>query len=141
MRAFEAAGVNGSMLQEVAAGTIGEAEAVKFLAFHKLREQLPDTDAILRGENVALPAKTEVLYILVTAIVRAAKAQHVGAVAKLLRRLAETQNSAGMNVGIEISAYLLGECLHGACAKEMFAIRNQPDVVKWLSKNYNYFKD
>ena len=141
MRAFEAAGINGAMLQEVATGTIGEAEAVKFMAFHKLREELPDTDAILRGEDVTLPGKTEVLYILVTAIVRAARAQHVAAVAKLLRRLAEQKNAGGMNVGIEISAYLLGECLHGACAKEMYAIRNQPDVIKWLSKNYNYFKD
>jgi hypothetical protein len=88
-----------------------------------------------------LPGKTEVLYILVTAIVRAAKAQHVAAVAKLLRRLAEQKNAGGMNVGIEISAYLLGECLHGACAKEMYAIRNQPDVIKWLSRNYNFFKD
>lgn len=141
MRAFDAAGINGALLQEVASGSIGEAEAVKFIAFHKLREELPDTDAILRGEDVPLPAKTEVLYILVTAIVRAAKAANVAAVAKLLRRLAEQKNSGGMNVGIEISAYLLGECLHGACAKEMYAIRNQPDVIKWLSKNYNYFKD
>jgi hypothetical protein len=141
MRAFEAAGINGALLQEVATGTIGEAEAVKFMAFHKLREELPDTDAILRGEEVPLPAKTEVLYILVTAIVRAAKSQHVAAIAKLLRRLAEQRNAAGQNVGIEISAYLLGECLHGSCSKEVYAIRNQPDVIKWLSKNYNYFKD
>src|SRR5262249_15240888 len=41
MRAFEVAGINGAMLQEVASGTIGEAEAVKFMAFHKLREELP----------------------------------------------------------------------------------------------------
>jgi hypothetical protein len=141
MRAFEAADLNGSALAEVATGTIGESEAVKFMAFHKLREELPNTDALLRGENVKLPPKTEVLYILVTAIVRSARAQHVAAVAKLLRRLAETENKDGHNVGMEISAYLLGECLHGACAKEMFAIRNQPDVIKWLSKNYNYFKD
>lgn len=141
MRAFEPAGINGAILQEMATGTIGEAEAVKFMAFHKLREELPDTDAILRGEDVPLPAKTEVLYILVTAIVRAAKAQHVAAIAKLMRRLAEQRNAAGQNVGIEISAYLLGECLHGSCSKEVYAIRNQPDVIKWLSKNYNYFKD
>jgi hypothetical protein len=141
MRAFEAAGVNGALLQEVAAGTIGEAEAVKFMAFHKMREELPDTDAILRGEEVPLPNKTEVLYILVTAIVRAAKAPHVPALAKLVRRLAEQRNAAGQNVGIEISAYLLGECLHGSCSKEVYAIRSQPDVSKWMSKNYNYFTD
>jgi len=141
MRAFEAAGVNGAMLAEVATGTIGEAEAVKFMAFHKLREELPDTDAILRGEDVKLPAKTEVLYILVTAVVRAARAQHVAALAKLLKRLAEVQTENGGHVGVEVSAYLLGECLHGSCSKEVYAIRNQPDVIKWLSKNFQYFKD
>jgi hypothetical protein len=141
MRAFDAAGINGALLQEVAAGTIGEAEAVKFMAFHKLREELPDTDAILKGQDVPLPAKTEVLYILVTAIVRAARSQHVAAIAKLLRRLAEQRDAQGRNVGIEISAYLLGECLHGNCSKEVYAMRNEPDVIKWLSTNYNYLRD
>lgn len=140
MRAFEVAGINGSMLQEVATGTIGEAEAVKFMAFHKLQEELPDTDAILRGEDVKLPGKTEVLYILVTAVVRAAQAEHCAALAKLLRRLAEVEHK-GTKVGVEVSAYLLGECLHGTCSKRVYAIRNQPDVIKWLSTNYNYFKD
>lgn len=141
MRAFEAAGINGAMLQEVATGTIGEAEAVKFAAFHKLQAELPDTDAILRGEDVELPAKAEVLYILVTAVVRAAKAQHVAALAKLVRRLSEQRDNAGRNVGIEISAYLMKECLNGSCSKEVYAIREQPDILKWLSKNYQYFQD
>lgn len=141
MRAFEVAGVNGAMLQEVASGTIGEAEAVKFMAFHKLRDELPDTDAILRGEEVPLPRKTEVLYIMVTAIVRAARAQHVEALAKLLVRLAEAKNAEGLHVGVEISAYLLKECLQGACSKEVYAIRSQKAVIQYLSKNFQYFKD
>lgn len=141
MRAFDAAGINGAMLQEVASGTIGEAEAVKFIAFHKMREELPDTDAILRGEDVVLPAKTEVLYILVTAIVRAAKKEHVHGVGKLLRRLAEVKTKEGHSVGVEVSAYMLGECLSGGCSKEMYGIRSHPDFIKWCSINYRYFAD
>lgn len=141
MRAFEAAGINGAMLQEVASGTIGEAEAAKFMAFHKLREELPDTDAILRGEDVKLPAKTEVLYIMVTAVVRAARKEHVAAVGKLLRRIAEVTNERGDKTGVEISAYLLQECLHGACSKEMYAIRSSPEFIKWCNANYKYVTD
>jgi len=143
MRAFDAAGINGPVLAEVMAGCIGEAEAVKFGAFHKLRAELPDTDAILRGEDVKLPAKTEVLYILVTAIVRAAKREHVPTVAKLIRRLSEVTNERGGKVGVEISAYLVGECLHGAAAKELKFTQGTPppEFIKWMRENYMYFSD
>jgi hypothetical protein len=141
MRAFEAAGINGTVLHEVTCGCLGEAEAVKFSAFNKLRDDLPDTDALLRGEDVALPPRTEVLYILVTTVVRAARKEHVNGVGKLLRRLAEVTTKDGAHVGVEVSAYMLGECLYGACSKEMYAIRSHPDFIKWVQVNHRYFTD
>jgi hypothetical protein len=138
IRAFDAAGINGSTLHEVATGTIGEAQAVKFMAFHKLRSDLPDTDAILRGENVELPAKTEILYILCTAIVRAGKKEHCAAVAKLIDKLAHTETSTGMKVGVEVSAYLFRECLHGA-AQELRGVKMNPLCMKWLQEHGKYF--
>ena len=138
IRAFDVAGINGDVLHEVASGTIGEAQAVKFMAFHKLRSELPDVDAILRGENVTLPAKTEILYILCTAIVRAGKKEHCPAVAKLIDRLAHTETSGGMKVGIEVSAYLFKECLHGT-AQELRGVRSSPVLMKWLQEHGKYF--
>ncbi len=138
MRAFEAVGINGPLLHEVACGTLGEAEAVKFLAFHALRSELPDTDAILKGEDVKLPAKTEVLYILCTAIVRGGKKEHCGAVAKLIDRLAHTETADGMKVGVEVSAYLFKECLHGG-ASELRGVRSSPILMKWLQEHGKYF--
>ena len=138
IRAFDVAGINGEVLHEVASGTIGEAQAVKFMAFHKLRSELPDTDAILRGENVPLPPKTEILYILCTAIVRAGKKEHCGAVAKLIDKLAHTETNGGMKVGVEVSAYLFKECLHGT-AQELRGVRSSPILMKWLQEHGKYF--
>jgi len=138
MRAFGAVGINGSILHEVACGTLGEAEAIKFIAFHALRDQLPDTDAILKGEDVRLPARTEILYILCTAIVRAGRKEHCGAVAKLIDKLAHTETTDGMKVGVEVSAYLFKECLHGA-ASELRGVRSSPILMKWLQEHGKYF--
>jgi hypothetical protein len=138
MRAFDAMGINGAILQEVASGTIGEAQAVKFMAFHNLRADLPDTDAILRGENVPLPPRTEILYILCTAIIRAGKKEHCTAVAKLIDKLAHTETDRGMKVGIEVSAYLFKECLHGS-AQELRGVRSIPSMMKWLQEHGKYF--
>jgi hypothetical protein len=138
IRAFDVAGINGDILHEVASGTIGEAQAVKFMAFHKLRSELPNVDAILRGENVPLPAKTEILYILCTAIVRAGKKEHCNAVAKLIDKLAHTETTNGIHVGIEVSAYLFKECLHGT-AQELRGVRSSPILMKWLQEHGKYF--
>lgn len=138
IRAFDAAGINGDMLHEVACGTIGEAQAVKFMAFHKLRSELPDTDAILRGEDVRLPAKSEVLYILCTAIARAGKKEHCAAVAKLINRLAMTESDSGMKVGVEVSAYLVHETLRGN-NQELRGVRSQASFMEWMKTNGKYF--
>jgi hypothetical protein len=138
MRAFDAMGVNGAILHEVASGTIGDAQAVKFMAFHNLRADLPDTDAILRGENVPLPPRTEILYILCTAIIRAGKKEHCAAVAKLIDKLAHTETDHGMKVGVEVSAYLFKECLHGS-AQELRGVRSIPSMMKWLQEHGKYF--
>jgi hypothetical protein len=117
---------------------MGEAEACKFMAFRKLREELPDTDAILKGEPVKLPSKSEVLFILVTAIVRAAKPEHTAACAKFLKKLAETTTRDGMPVGVEVSAYFAHECLNGAAAG-LRGVRGTPEFIEWIKSNGKYF--
>ncbi len=141
IRAFDAAGINGALLQEVANGTIGEANAMKFMAFHKFRDELPDVDALLKGESVPLPPKTEVLYILVTAVLRAAKKEHTEAVAKLANRIADCRTKDGKVVGVEVSHYLITECLRGAATKQLRGLSTSPLVREWIQTNKDYFLD
>ena len=138
MRAFDVAGINGDMLQEVANGTIGEANAAKFMAFYKLREQLPDTDDILAGKDVKLPVRTEILFILATTIARAAKKEHVPAVTKLICRMADLKNKNEDYVGVEPSVYLTTECLRGANTA-LTGVKNQKEWYEWAKKNAKFF--
>ncbi|WP_083515183.1 AAA family ATPase [Fervidicola ferrireducens] len=50
------------------AGCIGEGPAAEFMAFCKLRKEMPDPDAILRGEDVAAPVRPDVTYALCGAL-------------------------------------------------------------------------
>lgn len=138
IRAYETAGLGDDLIHAAAVGTLGEAEAVKFMTFRKLRSDLPDTDAILAGKDVKLPAKSEVLFILVTAIVRAARKEHIPACAKLLKRLAEVEASNGTKIGVEVSAYFAQECLSGA-AKELRGASAHPDFIEWIKNNGHFF--
>lgn len=140
MKAFDAAQLKDDrLLMEVACGTIGDAQATKFMAFYKLRDELPDTDAILRGEDVPLPPRSEILYILCTAILRAAKKQHVDAVVKLINRLS-TLEAKGMKVGVEVSAYLFRECYAGH-NPELLGVRARPETMKWIQRHGRYFTE
>lgn len=142
IRAYEAAPMSDSdksqLIMAASTGTLGEAEAVKFAAFRALRSELPDTDAILQGKDVKLPAKSEVLFILVTAIVRAATEKNVAACAKLLGRLSEVKTRDGMPVGVEVSAYFAHECLIGAATK-LRGVRSTPEFMKWIQSNGKFF--
>ena len=138
IRAYETAGLGDEILAAVAAGTLGDAEGMKFMAFRKLRDRLPDVSAILKGEDVKLPSSTEILFILVTSIIRAAKPEHVKACAKFLQRLAEVTTPEGQPVGVEVSAYFSHECFSGS-AQALRGVSSQPEVMKWIQKNGKYF--
>lgn len=132
-RALDAAGINGDILFEVAKGTIGEGEAANYLAFRKLRDELPDIDAILAGKETRLPERAEVCYMLVSSIVRQAEEKHCSIVAKLIGKLADSS----VPEAVEISAFLAFECLTGS-AKQLRGVRSQPDLMKWLGKYGKY---
>jgi hypothetical protein len=132
VRAFDAAGINGESLHETANGTIGEANAAKYMAFRALRGELPDLKAILAGKDVILPTKAEVLYIACTSLLRMVKREHMAGIVKFIHALSELKKN-DMRVGVEISVYMARECLHGAGAKEMASIINEPNFIKWIS--------
>jgi hypothetical protein len=142
VRAFDAAGINGDTLHEVACGTIGEAQATKYMAFHKLRGELPDIDGILKGDPAvlnALPTKSEILYIVCTTVLRTAKKEHTHNVAKFLDKLSRLEK-AGMMVGVEVSAYLFRECLRGT-GTALRGLRSEELALKWMQSNGKYFTE
>lgn len=55
--------------KEAVAGCIGDGPAAEFLAFCRVREQMPDPDAILKGEDVPAPERPDVGYALCGALV------------------------------------------------------------------------
>lgn len=143
LRAMEAADcATPSIVNEIAAGTIGEAEGVKFIAFRAMRDRLPDTQAILKGEDVPLPKKPEVLFILATAVLRSAKKVHEKGVVKFINRVAEQKSSEGMRVGVEVATYLLQECLRGD-NKELRGCANltaHPEIATFMQRNGKFFR-
>jgi hypothetical protein len=124
-------------LPDLSEGTIGAAQTVKYMAFRKLRNEVPDPNAILRGEDVMLPAKTEILFILATSILRGAKKEHVSNLVKFINRLAALESRDGMKVGVEVSVYLARAAMHGA-NKDLASITCDRELITWLEKNGKY---
>jgi hypothetical protein len=130
--ALDANSVNGATLRAVTYGTIGEQAGSQFLAYHALADKLPDMDAVLRGDKIALPTKPEVQYMFVTSFIQAAKKEHVPVAARLINELTD----AGAT-GFEVAAFLTFECLKGS-GEHLRGIRTQPALYKWLSEFGKY---
>ena len=130
--ALDAASINGHVLQAVASGTIGEQAGTQFTAFHALSADLPDMDAILRGDKVKLPTRPEVQYMFVSSFIRAAREEHVPIAAQLITRLTEAGGT-----GFEVAAFLTFEALKGS-ASQLRGIRTQPALYKWLAEFWKY---
>jgi len=64
-----ASGMNAQLAMNAIAGAVGEESAVDFLAFAKVMHLLPDTDAILRGEETSVPDDLSALYALSSTLV------------------------------------------------------------------------
>ena len=64
-------GVSEQLLHEAVSGAIGEENSVDFLAFRKVMHQLPDIDAIVRGELKEIDEEeTKVLFMLCAGLVK-----------------------------------------------------------------------
>ena len=59
---------------ELMSGTVGGAVAAQFMAFMKLRHELPDLNRIMGGDNI-IPQRLDILYVTVTALVDMTKEQ------------------------------------------------------------------
>lgn len=133
IRAMDAVGIDGDVLQEVASGTIGEAQAVKYMAFHHLRSELPDIDAILAGKDVKLPPKPDILFITAVTVLRAAKAGQAANVGKFITNMSKLTKN-GQPVGVEPSVFMVQEALRGSAV-------NLRGVREFLCTDTQWFKD
>lgn len=142
MQAADALQWSDEVRMEVASGTLGEAEATQFMAFHRLQAHLPDIEGLLKGEEVPLPRQSDVLFIVCTNIARAGRKEHIPAIAKLLHRLTDLQDEKGLFQGAEIAAYLCNECLHGIGKKELHGLNANRDGILFFQKvGRKYFMD
>ena len=64
-----ASDMNDRLAMNAIAGAVGEQSAVDFLAFAKVMHLLPDTGAVLRGEEHAVPEDLNALYVLSSTLV------------------------------------------------------------------------
>lgn len=133
VQSLGSAGINGAVLQAVANGTIGEQAGTQFTAFHALAADLPDMDAVLRGDKVKLPTRPEVQYMFISSFIRAARETHVPIAASLIQRMTEE----GSATGFEVAAFLTFEALKGS-ADKLRGIRTQPALYKWLAEYGRY---
>lgn len=116
---------------EALAGTIGAEEAGKLMAFRKRAKELPNIEALLRGEEVPLPTKTELLYMTAVAALQRAKEEHVSGLAKLIRRLGEVVNEDKNPIAVEVSAFLFS-----AGQKKFPGLRKQKDIADWIVRHH-----
>jgi hypothetical protein len=136
IQAFEV-GLDGSeeekeaILNEALGGTIGADEAAKLMAFRKKAKELPDIGALLRGEEVPLPTRTELLYMTAVAALQRAEKEHVPGLAKLIRRLGDLVNEDKNPIAVEVSAFLFS-----AAQKKLPALRTQKDIAAWLCRHH-----
>ena len=66
-----------SLAETVLNGTVGEGPTKEFLAYVQIYKDLPDIEAILKGESNEVPKKSDVLYALVTALVARLKVKYL----------------------------------------------------------------
>jgi len=64
-----ASGMNAALAMNAIAGAVGGERAVDFIGFAKVMHLLPDTDAVLRGEEHAVPDDLNALYALSSTLV------------------------------------------------------------------------
>ncbi|ROR29547.1 AAA family ATPase [Inmirania thermothiophila] len=64
-----------ALLEAALAGCVGQAAAAELMAFLRLADALPDVDAIVRGEEVAVPEGLELQYALTAALAQRVRAR------------------------------------------------------------------
>lgn len=134
VRAFDVAGLDDDVLFEALGGTMSPEHAEKALAFRRVAKDLPDIEGLLRGEDVPLPVKPEVLYMTALAVLRGAtERKATKPVAHLIKRMADHKDRQGNLIGIEIAAFIFDESLRSG--SKLQGVMREADVQDFIKKH------
>lgn len=134
VRAFDSVGgISDDIYSECLGGTLSPEHAEKAMAYRRMAATLPDIDAILAGKDIRLnEMSAEALYMTAVAVLRGASERKLTKpVAALIQKLADLTDSAGHQIGLEISAFLFSEALRGPLTNVM----REPEIIEWMRRN------
>ncbi|GMR21104.1 MAG: MoxR family ATPase [Gammaproteobacteria bacterium] len=104
---------------------VGPAAGIELKAFIDNLDQLPDIDAILKGEEVPVPTETDLQYAVASALVgRAIKAQNNGAAGEALGRILDYASRFPQR---EMGVMLVSD-MHRAVGQSLFEV---PQFADW----------
>lgn len=117
----------GDLLGEALQACVGPAAGVELAAFVRNLDRLPDVEAILRGEMVAVPEELDLQYAVASALVgRAARAREAGGAGPVYGHILDY---AGRFPQREIGVMLVSD-MHRAVGEELFAVPQFSDWAK-----------
>ena len=124
-RALQKFAAEPSLLRESLQACVGPAAGVEAAAFVDNLEQLPDIDAIVRGESEEMPDEVDLQYAVASALVgRAVRAKESGDGAPVYGRILEY---AGRFPQREMGVMLVSD-MHRAVGQDLF---NVPEFAPW----------
>ena len=124
-RALQKFGDNRQMLVGALQACVGPAAGIELAAFVENLDQLPDLDAILRGEEVPMPKEVDLQYAVASALVgRAIRARGTAEAPQVIGNILEF---AGRFRQREMGVMLVSD-LHRAIGEELFAV---PEFNRW----------
>ena len=124
-RALQKFGDNPQMLVGALQACVGPAAGIELAAFVENLDQLPDLDAILRGEAVPMPKEVDLQYAVASALVgRAIRARGTAEAPQVIGNILEF---AGRFRQREMGVMLVSD-LHRAIGEELFAV---PEFNRW----------
>jgi hypothetical protein len=124
-RALAKFGDNSSVLVETLQACVGPAAGIELNAFVENLENLPDIDAILRGDKVPVPKETDLQYAVAAALVaRAIRVRNENDAQEAYGRIIDY---AGLFPQREMGVMLISD-MHRAIGQDLFSV---PQFSQW----------
>jgi len=124
----------GEIRKKAIEGCIGEGPAASFLAFCRIRDEMPNTDKILEGYDINAPDKADVLYTLCSSLVSKVKKKEKDP--KNLNKALDNLLAWIVKMPVEFQV-LLGKDLGNAGLITQFSMR--PGFTSWADKHKEVF--
>jgi MoxR-like ATPase len=124
-RALQKFGEQPKVLRGALTACVGPAAGIELAAFVEHLDQLPDLDAILRGEEVPVPTETDLQYAVASSLVgRGIRAKDTAEAASVYGHIL---NYAGRFPAREMGVMLVSD-LHRAVGADLFQV---PQFAEW----------